>query len=111
MLEAPAGIVNPGEDFLEAAKRELKEETGFSASKWTFVGKAYPAPGFCNELLYFYIAEGLESGQTDFDEDERIELEPVSVDTFLKWVTDGTIVDAKTILMGLYLRRHIEDPA
>lgn len=108
MLEVPAGIVNPNEDFLDAAKRELKEETGFSATKWTPVGKAYPAPGFCNELLYFYIAEGLVSGETDFDEDERIELETVSINTFLTWVTDGTIVDAKTMLMGLYLRQHME---
>lgn len=107
MLEVPAGIVNPGEDFLEAAKRELKEETGFSASQWTYVGKAYPAPGFCNELLHFYIAEELTSGQTNFDEDERIELEPVPVETFYKWVTDGTIVDAKTMLMGLYLKAHL----
>lgn len=108
LLEVPAGIVNPNEDFLDAAKRELKEETGFSAAKWTFMGKAYPAPGFCNELLYFYIAEELESGETNFDEDERIELRPVSVDSFYTMLTDGTLVDAKTMLMGMYLKHHME---
>ncbi len=103
--EAPAGMIDDGEDILAAAKRELKEETGFSARAWHYVGKVYPAPGFCNELLHFYLAEGLDKGLTDFDADEYIETEKLSLPVLMEMVLDGRIVDAKTHIAACHLER------
>ncbi len=58
MWEIPAGTVEPGEKPLATAKRELLEETGVSASRWAFVGTAYPTPGYSDERIHFYLAEG-----------------------------------------------------
>jgi ADP-ribose pyrophosphatase len=103
--EAPAGMIEPGENTLDAAKRELREETGFEAKQWHYVGQAYPAPGFCNELLHFYLAEGLSKGATHFDSDEYIETKKMSLSDLMNLVLDGSIVDAKTQLMAFHLQR------
>jgi len=98
MLEAPAGKFEENEDPLEAAKRELQEETGFSADKWTYLGQAYPSPGFCTEILHFYVAEKLTLGNTNFDEDENIELATQSLSEIDKKIDAHEIIDGKTLL-------------
>lgn len=99
IVEAPAGNIDSGEDHLEAAKRELKEETGFTAHKWVYLGSYYLSPGFCDQLMHFYWAQDLVAGQTDFDEDESCELFFVSADGFESLIKGGELLDAKTRLV------------
>lgn len=98
ILEAPAGTLNPGEDPLTAAQRELIEETGFQAETLVPRGSIYSTPGFSDEVLYLYEAHGLSPsclyGQ---DEDEIIELVKVRKEELHDMIRDGRISDAKTI--------------
>ena len=98
MLEIPAGIMEAGESPLEAAKRELAEETGYRGSRWKKISSFYTSPGFSDEKIHLFFASQLTSGQTQFDEDEFIELQRVSLPQALEWITEGKIVDAKTII-------------
>jgi len=101
LLEVPAGILNPDEDPLVAAKRELKEETGFTASEWTSLNGAYMTPGFCEEFIHIFLAKGLQAGESNWDPDERLApcSFPVSeVDAMIK---SGELKDAKSIIAVL----------
>ncbi|MFA0068024.1 NUDIX hydrolase [Vibrio breoganii] len=98
LLEIPAGTLEPNEDPFAAAKRELEEETGYSAKKWQSLGKLTPMAGFCNEIQYLYFAEELTLTQRlQADTDEVIEVLEVSIDELLQWVQQDKISDAKTI--------------
>ena len=99
ILEVPAGIMEEKEQAYDCAKRELEEETGYKAKELQFVCEMYPTPGFCMEVLYLYIAENLEKGHQNFDEDEFIEVEKYTLQQALDMVRDGKIKDAKTILL------------
>lgn len=101
LIEAPAGCMAPKEDPLDAAIRELKEETGFSAQTLTKVGEMYMAPGFCNEYMHYYIAEELMAGETSFDDDEHMELKQYALEDVMDMIQNRQIIDAKTI-MGIY---------
>lgn len=97
LLELPAGKLDRGgEDPLEAGKRELREETGAVADKYRSLGKLYPSPGFCNEIIYLYLAEGLSFGESDPDEDEFLECERIPLDRAVEMVLQNEITDAKT---------------
>lgn len=99
IIEIPAGKLDyKDEDPLEAAKRELREETGLSASNWQFLGLYYPAAAYSDEKIHMYMATGLTQGETDFDDDEFLTVEPVSIDTLIQQVLDGKITDGKTQL-------------
>jgi ADP-ribose pyrophosphatase len=98
IFEFPAGMIDPGEDPLLAAHRELKEETGFSATQMIPLGAAYMAPGFTDEYMHFYLARGLSAGETDFDEDEHIETHKIPIEALQKMIGDGKIIDAKTMV-------------
>ena len=103
LTEIPAGKLDfEGEDRLDAAKRELREETGFSADKWTHLTDMVSSPGFTNELIGIYMAEGLKSGQTDPDEDEFLELVKMPLSEAAALARAGKFTDAKTII-GLLL--------
>ena len=100
LIELPAGKIEKGErgeDPFESAKRELREETGYSALHWEDMGYIFTTPGFCDEKLYFYRATGLILGQTDFDEGEVIHTFMVDFDEAVEMVKTGKIQDAKTI--------------
>ena len=97
MFELPAGKLEIGEDPFEAAKRELEEETGYCANKWTPLGYVYTSPGYSDEKLYLYKAEDLEFTHCHPDEGEIIEAFEYSYEDVLKMVDNGEINDAKTL--------------
>lgn len=97
VLELPAGKLEPGEDPLEAGKRELGEEVGASAGQITSLGKLYPSPGYCGEIIYLYLATDLTIGVQHPDEDEFLEKMEIPLEEAVAMVMDGRIMDAKTI--------------
>lgn len=98
MLEIPAGKLEEGDlDPLDCAKRELREETGYSAARWDPLGAVRLAPGCLGEVIHLFLAQGLTPGQTSFDEDERIELLTVSISELEAKIRTGEVVDAKTM--------------
>lgn len=98
LLEIPAGKFDfKDEDPLECAKRELKEETGFVAKDYLYLGYIHTTPGFSNEVIHLYLARDLESGQSNPDEDEIIDVQIEDFNTVLQKCISGEITDAKTI--------------
>jgi ADP-ribose pyrophosphatase len=98
LLEICAGGLKPGEDPLEAARRELEEETGYLAGKLVEKARFWTTPGFTTEFMYLYEATDLVKTQTNLDADEIIDIEIVTQDDALRMVDDGRIQDAKSIL-------------
>ena len=104
-LEIPAGKLDAeGEDPLDCAKRELSEETGYQAEKYTFLTKLATTVGFSNEFIYIYAAEGLTAGRQHPDEDEFINVCTLTMDEAMAKVRSGEICDAKSITAVLLLR-------
>lgn len=97
LTELPAGTLEAGEEPRSCAERELQEETGFKPASLTALGGFYSAPGFCTEYLHLFVAEGLTPSPLPADEDEHIELLPVSLGDALQMIEDGTICDAKSV--------------
>lgn len=105
LLELPAGTMEEGESALDCAQRELEEETGYSASEYIALGQLTPMAGFCDEIQHLFIARHLEKTQRyQCDDDEEIEVEPLSVKTLERYIVEGKITDAKT-LSALYKAR------
>ena len=99
IIEIPAGkLDSKHEDPLAAAQRELREETGFTARNWTKLYSFYSAPGFCDELIYVYVAEQLEPGDAQPDEDEFLHVTRMSYDEAIRAIETEHIHDAKTIM-------------
>lgn len=97
IAEIPAGkLDSKDEDRLEAAKRELKEETGYTAKTWINIGEYLPAAAYCDELITLYIAKGLEKGEQNLDDDEFLNIEFYPLDDLIKDVIEGKITDGKT---------------
>ncbi|MHC4376850.1 MAG: NUDIX hydrolase [Planctomycetota bacterium] len=105
LLEIPAGRLEPGEDPLVAARRELEEETGHRAARWTPVFDFVPAPGFCSERLFLFLAQELSPAGSDRlapDEDEELEAREVPVDALL----ETRPIDAKTWMAASWYLHH-----
>ena len=97
ITEIPAGKLDSDEeDPLDAAKRELIEETGYTADKWTFLGMFYPAAAYCDEAISMYLAEGLHKGEQKLDDDEFLTFEEIPLTQLVDEVMAGLIPDSKT---------------
>lgn len=103
LWELPAGHIDRGESGAAAAKRELLEETGFSAKKWKRALKFYVSPGILDETMEVFLATGLTEGQAAPEEDERIETRFFPLPIALKMAKDGRIRDAKTLASLFWL--------
>jgi ADP-ribose pyrophosphatase len=102
LWEIPAGRIDPGEKELAAAKRELLEETGYTASKWKRILKFYASPGFVAETMSVFLATGLHAGEAQPEDDEIIYKRMVPLPTAVRMAVSGTIRDAKTISSVLW---------
>jgi ADP-ribose pyrophosphatase len=105
LYEVPAGSLEPGEDPLAGAKRELLEETGYKAKHWSKLVRYYASPGFLGEWMQIFVAEGLTPGDAQPEEDEQIELFAVPLSELLREIEAGRILDAKTIAATLLYDR------
>jgi ADP-ribose pyrophosphatase len=96
LLELPAGKLEPGEDPLVCATRELLEETGMTARSMEWLATVYPSPGYCSEILTIYLACDLTCGQSNLEEGEFLSVHPYPFNEALAMVDRGEILDAKT---------------
>ena len=97
LIELPAGRLEKNEIPLSAAKRELAEETGYTANEWANLSKMYSAPGFCDEVLHLYRASEVTLGEKNPDHDEETEVIVISIKDAWQKILTGEICDAKTI--------------
>lgn len=96
VLELPAGKIDKGEEPLACGKRELTEETGASAQQYRSLGRLYPSPGYCGEVIHLFLATGLSFGSMNPDEDEFLEVERIPLEKAVQMVLDNEVPDAKT---------------
>lgn len=101
ILEVPAGKIEPNEDPLKAAIRELEEETGYKAKSLIPLGEIYPTVGYTDEVIYLFASENLAVGHTHLDKDEFIDLKRVKLSDAYDMALKGTIKDAKTVAVIL----------
>jgi len=107
LWELPAGKLDAGEEPLAGAKRELQEETGYQAGKWSQLVEYYPSPGFLGESMKIFVAEGLVAGDAHPEEDEQIEIRLVKLSDALKMIAKGAILDGKTLTGLLLYASHL----
>lgn len=106
IYEIPAGKLNPGEDPLSCAARELEEEIGYRAASFALLSSIFTAPGFADEVIHVYKATGLTLGRQQLDRDEVLEVIEMPLAEAIRKIEDGTIRDSKTIvgLQAVYIR-------
>ena len=108
VTEIPAGKLDSfTEDRLSAAKRELEEETGYTAAEWIPLGDYIPTCAYCDERITLYLAKGLQLGQRHLDEDEFLNFEAVPLEELVEQVMNGTITDGKTQVAILKAARYL----
>ncbi|KAB2965184.1 NUDIX hydrolase [Zoogloea sp.] len=106
-LELPAGKIDPDEDILACARRELQEETGYVTEDWRYLGVMHPCIGYSNERIEIFLATGLEHVGHAWDEGEFLEILTLSVEEARAAVFDGRITDAKTITALYWAEREL----
>jgi ADP-ribose pyrophosphatase len=111
LLEIPAGTLEPGEDPLEAAARELREEIGYRPGKLVRLGAEYTAPGYTSELIHLFLATELESARLEADADEFLEVVRLPLAEAVRQVVQGEILDGKTQVALLLTARYLERTA
>ena len=107
LYELPAGKMEPGEDAVEGAKRELMEETGYAAKKWTELVRYFASPGFLGEWMQIFLAEDLTAGEAHPEEDESLDLQMVPLSELLRLIDAGKIRDGKTLIAAMYYARRL----
>lgn len=105
-LELPAGKIDSGEMGIDTARRELREETGYAASDWAYLGVMHPCIGYSDERIEIYTARGLKYvGAEQLDDNEFLEVIQLSPEAAMQAVWDGVITDAKTVTALFWLNR------
>ena len=105
-IEIPAGKLELGEDHLLCAQRELEEETGYSAKRWSYIRRIHPVISYSTEFIDIYLAEGLVSGKSHLDEEEFLDVFAAPLEQLLEWVEQGEITDVKTTIATYWLDRY-----
>lgn len=95
--EVPAGLLESDEEPLVCAKRELREETGYTAKEWTNLGDMLAAPGFCDEVIHLFLARGLELGEQELDENEVLQPQALPLEEVYEMARRGEISDGKSV--------------
>ena len=104
-IEFPAGKIDAGEAPLATCHRELREETGYTAERFTFIATINNAISYSNEHIDLYLAEGLTAGDAMLDDGEFLDVFSAGLPQVLEWVRDGTITDVKTIIGAMWLEK------
>ena len=104
MVEFPAGKLDPGEDSLVCAQRELLEETGYTARQWARAGVLHPVISYSTEFIDIWFARELTAGERKLDAGEFLDVFSASADELLQWCRDGRVTDAKTLTGMLWLQ-------
>lgn len=105
-MEIPAGKLEIGEDPLLCAQRELAEETGYIAKKWSYVRRIHPVISYSTEFIDIYLAEGLTKGQSHLDDEEFLDVFAAPLEDLIGWVEQGAITDVKTTISAYWLDRY-----
>ena len=107
-IEFPAGKIDPGEESLACAIRELQEETGYTAERWDFLCTIHNAIAYSDEHLDIFLARGLTSGQAQLDEGEFLETFKATLPEMLTWIKEGKISDVKTVIGTFWLEKILD---
>ncbi len=102
-IEFPAGKIDPGEDRLACAQRELLEETGYTAREWAHAGVMHPCIGYSDEFIDIWFARGLTRGERQLDAEEFLEVITATPQQLMDWVRDGALTDGKTMSCMVWL--------
>lgn len=105
-IEIPAGKLEPGENHLLCAQRELEEETGYTAKKWSYIRRIHPVISYSTELIDIYLAEDLVPGKSCLDAEEFLDVFAAPLEQLLGWVESGEITDVKTTISAYWLDRY-----
>lgn len=105
-IEIPAGKLEPGEDHLLCAQRELEEETGYTAKKWSYIRRIHPVISYSTEFIDIYLAEDLVPGKSRLDAEEFLDVFAAPLEQLLGWVESGEITDVKTTISAFWLDRY-----
>jgi ADP-ribose pyrophosphatase len=107
IIEFPAGKIDPGEDTWACARRELLEETGYTARQWARVGVLHPVVAYSTEFIELWFARDLAPGRRKLDEGEFLEVFTATPAQLLQWCRDGQVTDAKTLMGALWLQNFL----